>query len=231
MSLILVAILVTSGTLIPLFGSNIAYAKNTPSSRPDIEINILMSEQEFENEEGGLDIKWDHVTGETYDELAGDLRNLPMVFDVIAVPAAQHFLEQHRSELAGRYVDTLFVRYRPYNTEIFVSIWYSLGLYQNMIASRLPEQYALKVADEVQFKISILKQFPAEDENYQEWIDFNILKYNLLPISSDRVAYLSGNLHDLYLQNKATLMKEDTSPALPYGEPVIMQTISAVMFE
>ncbi|MGI0036844.1 MAG: hypothetical protein ACRD99_00625 [Nitrososphaera sp.] len=229
--MILVVILVVGTSLIPPLDSNTVYAKTTPPSRPDIEINVLSSQQEFEDEEGGLERKWDYVTDMTYDEFRSDLRNLPMVFDMVAIPAVQDFLEQHRTELAGRYVDTLFVRYRPYNNEIFVSIWYGLGLYQNMTASKLPDQYALKIVDEVQFKISILKQFPGEDENYQEWIDFNILKYNLLPLASIRVTYLSDKLHDLFLQNKETLVKEDATLSLPEKEPIIIEAISAAMFE
>jgi hypothetical protein len=229
--LILVAILIAGASLIPLLGDNTAYAKIIPSSRPDIEINILMSQLEFEEEEGKIERKWDYMTKMTYDELGRDLQNIPRVFDTIAVPGVQDFLEQRRSELAGKYVDTLFVRYRPYNNEIFISVWYSLGLYQNMTANKPPDQYALKMVDEVQFKISILKQFPEEDENYQEWVDFNILEFNLLPLSSVRVEYLSDRLYDLHLKSKEKLVKEDLTLSLPEQEPIVVEAISAVMFQ
>lgn len=229
--LILVIILIVSAALGPLLSSNVAYGKITPSSRPDIEVSVLTSQQEFENEEGEVERELDYMTDNTYDDLERDLDSLPMVFEIIAIPAVEDFLEQHKSELAGKYVDTLFVRYRPNNNEIFVSIWYSLGLYQDMTANELPDQYALKVVDEIQFKIAILKQFPGQDENYQEWVDFNILKYNLMPLASVRVAYLADRIQDLFLQNKETLVKEDATISIPEKEPIIVNSLSAVMFE
>jgi hypothetical protein len=217
---------------VPLLGNSVAYAKTTPSSRPDVEVNVLMSKQEVESEEGGTEIKWSYVTDGTFDRIGSDLGKLPKVFEIVAMPAVHDFFEQHKSDLAGKYVDTLFIRYRPYNNEIFVSVWYSFPLYESMTANALPEQYSLELADEVSFKISILKQFPGLDqEHYHSWVDFNILEYNLLPLASVRVEYLSDSMRELYLGNKETLIKDDTTLSLPEKEPIILDSISAVMFQ
>ncbi|MGH9878688.1 MAG: hypothetical protein ACRD5H_13715 [Nitrososphaerales archaeon] len=210
---------------------NVAYGKIMPSSRPDIEIQVLMSIEAIEDEAGGIETKWDYVTEETFDSVSSDLDNLQIVFEQVAIPAVQDFFERHKTDLAGKYVDTLFIRYTPQFNEIFVSIWYSMPLYESMTANALPEEIALKSVDEVSFKIAILKQFPGVDEDYQPWVEFNILEYNLLPLASVRVAYLSDRMEELYLQNKEALLKDDTTLSLPDKEPVILQSISAVMFE
>lgn len=102
-----------------------------------------------------------------------------MAYDLVAILAIHDFFERHKSEMAGKYVDTLFVMYRPHNNEIFFSIWYSLPLYETMNATVMPDRYTLTSSDEISFEIPILKQFPElNDENYQPWIDFNILQYN-----------------------------------------------------
>jgi len=207
-----------------------AHAKMIPSNRADIEISILMSKQEVENEEGGTEIKWSYVTEETFDSIGSDLSTLPRIFELIAMPAVNDFFEQHKSDLAGKYVDTLFVRYRPHDNEAFVSIWHSFPLYESMTARDLPEQYALELVDEISFEIAILKQFPGIDQQYQSWVDFNILEYNLLPLTAVRVEYLSDKMQELYLQNKETMLKADTTLSLPDKEPIILDSISAVMF-